>query len=123
MLKPQATSTRELISLDGLWSFALATDDLDKQRPWSKPLPKGLEAPVPASYNDIFVDRQIHDHVGWVCYQRRVFVPRGWSQERYFVRVEAATHRGRLYVNDTFVAEHIGGYTPFDAEVTHLVKP
>ncbi|KIW68447.1 hypothetical protein PV04_04390 [Phialophora macrospora] len=123
MLKPQATTTRELVSLDGLWSFALATNELDKEQPWSKPLPKGLEAPVPASYNDVFVDRKIHDHVGWVCYQRRAFVPRGWSQERYFVRVEAATHRGRVYVNDTFVVEHIGGYTPFDAEITHLVKP
>lgn len=123
MLKPQATSTRELISLDGLWSFVLTNDDLESERPWSKPLPKDLEAPVPASYNDVFVDRKIHDHVGWVCYQRRVIVPRGWSQERYFVRVEAATHRGRLYVNDTFLVEHVGGYTPFDAEVTHLIQP
>jgi beta-glucuronidase len=123
MLKPQATSTRELISLDGLWNFGLVANDLDKEQTWTKPLPKGLEAPVPASYNDLFIDRKIHDHVGWVCYQRRVIVPRGWSQERYFVRVEAATHQGRIFVDDTFVVEHIGGYTPFDAEVTNLIKP
>jgi beta-glucuronidase len=121
MLKPQATLTRELVSLDGLWNFALLTGDQDENT-WSQVMPKGLECPVPASYNDIFVDRNVHDHVGWVRYQRRVIVPRGWSQERYFVRVEAATHHGRVYINDQLAAEHIGGYMPFDAEVTNLVK-
>lgn len=28
-----------------------------------------------------------------------------------------------MYVNGTFVTEHIGGYTPFDAELAQLVKP
>jgi beta-glucuronidase len=124
MLKPQATSTRELISLDGLWKFALVTGDIDSESPWTKTLDTTLEAPVPASYNDIFIDPKIHDHVGWVCYQRRLRVPRGWSdQERYFIRIEAATHQGRVYVDDKVVVEHIGGYTPFDAEITTLVKP
>lgn len=125
MLKPQSTPTRELVSLDGLWKFGLVTGNLEQERPWAKPLSKPLECPVPASYNDIFVDRSIHDHVGWVCYQRQVVAPRGWSQERerYFVRIEAATHQGRVYVNETFVVEHVGGYTPFDADITYLVKP
>ncbi|KAL4914496.1 glycosyl hydrolases family 2, TIM barrel domain-containing protein [Aspergillus aurantiobrunneus] len=120
-LKPQQTATRDLISLDGLWKFAIA-DGNSTATPWTAPLPKGLECPVPASYNDIFVDRRIHDHVGWVYYQREVTVPRGWSQERYLVRIEAATHQGRVYVNDELVAEHEGGYTPFEADITPLVS-
>ncbi|KAL2816442.1 glycosyl hydrolases family 2, TIM barrel domain-containing protein [Aspergillus cavernicola] len=120
-LKPKNTPTRELVSLDGLWDFALA-DGNDTATPWTGPLPKGLECPVPASYNDIFIDRNIHDHVGWVYYQREVTVPRGWSQERYLVRVEAATHEGRVYINDDLVAEHQGGYTPFEADITALVS-
>jgi beta-glucuronidase len=122
MLKPQATATRELISLDGLWNFS-TIDDLETQKPWTGPLKSGLEAPVPASYNDIFVDRKIHDHVGWVAYQRTLRIPRGWGTERYFIRLEAATHRGKVYVDDKFVVEHVGGYTPFEAEVTSVVKP
>lgn len=123
MLKPQASPTRELVSLDGLWHFNTIKGDLETEKPWSRLRTKGLEAPVPASYNDIFVDPDIHDHVGWVYYQRRVTVPRGWGDQRYFVRVEAATHRGRVYVNDTFLVDHVGGYTPFDAEVTRVVQP
>ena len=120
MLKPQQTVTREIMSLDGLWKFALGSDDNSSQ-PWAGPLKTNLECPVPASYNDIFVDSEIHDHVGWVYYQRDVIVPKGWSEERYFVRSEAATHHGRIYVNDHLVAEHVGGYTPFEADITNLV--
>ncbi|KAE8374379.1 glycosyl hydrolases family 2, TIM barrel domain-containing protein [Aspergillus bertholletiae] len=121
MLKPQQTVTRELVSLDGLWKFALVSDSNNNTQPWTGPLDTPLECPVPASYNDIFVDREIHDHVGWVYYQRNVFVPKGWSEDRYLVRCESATHHGRIYVNDHLVADHVGGYTPFEADITDLV--
>jgi beta-glucuronidase len=122
MLKPQSTSTRELISLDGLWKFKVDTDRTGHvDQWWTDPLQTRLEAPVPASYNDLFADSSIRDHVGWVWYQRKVRVPRGWTGQRIFVRVDAATHEGQVYVNDLLVAEHVGGYTPFEADVTDLV--
>lgn len=121
MLKPRSTATRELVRLDGLWPFAL--DSQVGETPWTTTLETSLEAPVPASYNDLFVDTDVRDHVGWVWYQRRVRVPRGWAGERVLVRVDAATHEGRVYVDDTLVAEHVGGYTPFEADITDLVRP
>ncbi|KAH7176767.1 glycoside hydrolase superfamily [Dactylonectria macrodidyma] len=125
MLKPQAGPTRELVSLDGIWNFALASScDIETERAWTKPISPKLQVPVPASYNDLFVDKNIRDHVGWVYYQRTVTVPRGWTaSERFFLRLDAATHKGRVYVNDDFVVEHVGGYTPFEAEITRLVSP
>ncbi|KFY12747.1 hypothetical protein V492_03684 [Pseudogymnoascus sp. VKM F-4246] len=122
MLKPQRTLSRELVSLDGLWKFSVAASPNSTAQPWTKPLVTDLECPVPASYNDIFIDRNIHDHVGWVYYQRDVIVPKGWSGEQYFVRAESATHEGQIYINDRLVAHHVGGYTPFEADVTDLVK-
>jgi beta-glucuronidase len=122
MLKPQVSATRELISLDGIWNFALASQDLEIEQAWTTNIKPTLQVPVPASYNDIFVDQSIRDHVGWVYYQRTVTVPKGWRSERYFIRVDAATHRGRLYVDNHFCTEHIGGYTPFEADITQLVE-
>ncbi|KFZ08910.1 hypothetical protein V501_05777 [Pseudogymnoascus sp. VKM F-4519 (FW-2642)] len=121
MLKPQRSLSRDLVNLDGLWKFSVATSPNSTAQPWTGPLVTDLECPVPASYNDIFVDRAIHDHVGWVYYQRDVIVPKGWSGEQYFVRAESATHEGQIYVNDRLVAHHVGGYTPFEADVTDLV--
>ncbi|MDT0143936.1 beta-glucuronidase [Microbacterium sp. PRC9] len=118
MLKPIATATRELIRLDGLWRFAL--DEAATPEPWSAELATALEAPVPASYNDVFADQAIHDHVGWVWYQRTARVPRGWAGDRVVLRVDAATHEGVVYVGGTKVAEHVGGYTPFEVDVTDL---
>jgi beta-glucuronidase len=120
MLKPQTSATRELISLDGLWAFALDQDTAPA--PWSAPLDTDLEAPVPASYNDLFTDPSIRDHVGWVWYQRTVRVPRGWDGERIVVRVDAATHEGVVYVDDSQVAQHEGGYLPFEADITEHVS-
>lgn len=120
MLKPRSTPTRELVRLDGLWRFAL--DSTVGPAPWTGPLDTDREAPVPASYNDVFVDESIRDHVGWVWYQRTVRVPRGWDGERIFVRLDAATHEGRVYVDDQLAVEHVGGYTPFEADITELVR-
>ena len=65
----------------------------------------------------------MHDHVGDVWYQRSVFVPRGWAGQRIVLRFDAATHRAAVWVDDTYVAEHEGGYTPFEADVSALVQP
>lgn len=121
MLKPRPTPTRELVNLDGLWRFAL--EDADIRQPWTGTLETKLEAPVPSSYNDLFTDPKIRDHVGWVWYQRSVRVPRGWAEERVLLRLDAATHEGRVYVNDVLVAQHVGGYTPFEADITEHVSP
>lgn len=119
-LKPIETATREVKSLNGLWRFVPDSDDLE--HPWSSSVPGDLECPVPASYNDIFLHPYLRNHVGRVWYQRTIRIPRGWDGERIFVRVEAATHQGSVYLGDKLVAEHVGGYTPFEADITHLVK-
>jgi beta-glucuronidase len=120
MLKPRSTATRELVNLDGLWRFA-AGGAADEQ-PWTAVLDTRLEAAVPASYNDLFTESAIRDHVGRVWYQRTVRVPRGWTDERVVLRLDAATHHGEVYVDDVLVAEHHGGYTPFEADITEHVR-
>ncbi|KAM0335046.1 hypothetical protein ACHAQA_000080 [Verticillium albo-atrum] len=124
MLKPQANHVRSLISLDGLWNFSLAScPDIDAEQAWTKIISHELQIPVPASYNDIFIDARIKDHIGWVYYQRKVIVPRTFSDQRYYLRFDAATHHGRVYINDDFVGEHIGGYTPFEIGINDIVAP
>ena len=121
MLRPVESSTREVKSLDGLWRFAPESASLEA--PWKQSLPGTLECPVPASYNDIFVNPSLRDHVGTVWYQRQAHVPRGWAGQRVFLRVDAATHQGSVYIGDKLVMTHVGGYTPFQSDITDLVQP
>jgi beta-glucuronidase len=88
------------------------------QQWWRGRLPGAAPMPVPSSYNDVAVDPVVHDHVGDVWYQRIVPVPRGWEAGRVLLRFDAATHRCAVYLDDTLVTEHEGGYTPFAVDVT-----
>ncbi|MDQ2624786.1 MAG: beta-glucuronidase, partial [Actinomycetota bacterium] len=124
MLRPQDTATRERKSLNGLWSFRLDAEGAGRDARWfAGPLADAVEVPVPASYNDIFADAAVRDHVGDAWYQTRVRVPRGWAGERIVLRFDAATHAASVWLGETHVVSHEGGYTPFEADVTELVTP
>jgi beta-glucuronidase len=120
---PRETPSRDCRRLDGLWSFVLDTEGAGRSAQWWRgPLPGGRSMPVPASYNDLVTDIAEREHVGDVWYQREVIVPEGWRGRRVVVRCDAATHQGAVWFGDRLVAEHSGGYTPFEADVTPLVR-
>jgi beta-glucuronidase len=124
MLRPQDNIGRETKRLDGLWDFTLDADLVGRTEEWWRsPLPQARLMPVPASYNDVAVDPAVHDHVGDAWYQRTLFAPRGWSDGRVVLRFDAATHRATVWIDDDQVIEHEGGYTPFEADVTDLLRP
>jgi beta-glucuronidase len=124
MLRPQDSPTRERIRLDGLWDFRLDPEGQGRRdRWWSAPLEHVRPMPVPASYNDVVPDSSVRDHVGEAWYSTVVRVPRGWVGQRIVLRFDSATHRATVWVDDTEVVSHEGGYTPFEADVTALVTP
>ena len=124
MVRPQDSATRERKSLAGLWRFRLDADGKGRaQQWWRAPLAQARDMPVPASYNDIAPEPALHDHVGDAWYQTTVRIPARWDGQRIVLRFDAATHRAVVWVDDIQVAEHEGGYTPFEADVTPHVRP
>jgi beta-glucuronidase len=124
MLRPQDNARREARRLDGLWDFVVDTQGVGRDQGWWRgPLVNPTPMPVPSSYNDILVDPAVHDHVGDVWYQRTIFAPRGWDGQRIVLRFDAATHRASVWVDDTHVVSHEGGYTPFEADITDAMEP
>jgi beta-glucuronidase len=123
MLAPRDSRSRDCRRLDGLWRFRFdAGGEGTKGRWWRGPLPGAREMAVPASYNDLVTEAAERDHVGDVWYQRDVRVPATWEGRRIVLRCDAATHHGTVWAGETQVAEHAGGYTPFEADVTDLVR-
>lgn len=122
MLRPITNARRDRRRLDGLWDFAVDTAGEGRQQSWWRDrLPGRTEVPVPASYNDLFADEAVRSHVGEVWYQTSVHVPAAWRDERIVLRFDAATHRAVVWVGEHQVADHEGGYTPFEADVTDFV--
>jgi beta-glucuronidase len=123
MLRPQDTSTRERKSLNGLWQFALDPNAEGRTARWfAERLSDAREMAVPASFNDIAADAAVRDYFGDVWYQRTVWVPRGWQGQRIVLHFESATHRATVWVNETEVVSHEGGYTPFEVDITDQVS-
>ncbi len=122
MLRPQDSATRERKALNGLWQFVLDPEGRGRSARWfGAPLADAREMAVPASFNDIAADTAVRDYFGDVWYQTTVRVPRGWDGRRVVLHFESATHRATVWVNDTEVVSHEGGYTPFEADVTEHV--
>ena len=127
MLKPIENAARERKALGGLWRFAVDADGCGReQRWWRAPLAESgarvRDIAVPASYNDLFPDAAIRDHVGDVWYQTEVRASAAWLKQRVVLRFDAATHRATVWLDDVEVMRHEGGYTPFEADVTHLLQ-
>ena len=122
MLRPIVTATREAIRLDGVWEFRADHDGVGRTEEWWRArIAETAPMAVPSSFNDIGVDPAVRDLVGDAWYQRTVRIPAGWGDQRVVLRCDSATHRAVMWVDDTEVASHEGGYTPFEADITDYV--
>jgi beta-glucuronidase len=118
MLYPVENEHRRCTCLDGIWEFVTDRYDKGVSDEWFRTFPRhAIAMPVPASYNDITTDAEIRDHIGPVWYRRRFFVPSEWQDASIFVRVGAASHAATVWVNGHEVAEHKGGFLPFEGEL------
>src|SRR5579859_6133248 len=57
------------------------------------------------------------------AYRKHFDAPRGTEGERVFLDFSAAMTHATVTLNGTGVAEHLGGYLPFSAEITSTLRP
>ena len=122
MLRPQDAARRDTRNLDGLWDFALDTEGQGRAAQWQRGIPEPRQMAVPGSWNDIYTTVEEREFFGDVWYQRRVKVPNGWT-EQIVLYFESVTHTATVFVDDHQVAEHDGGYLPFEVDITEHVWP
>ncbi len=116
MLRPMTNSFRTAISLNGIWNFAIVTEDYSPELPLINP----LKVAVPASYNDLFTDASIRDHVGVVCYERMFSVPKTLERREIRLRIGAAANHAVVYFDGMLQSAHSGGFLPFDLLVPSM---
>ena len=122
LLYPCDSGSRRVVSLDGMWRFAFDPESKGVDGGWALHLPESITMPVPASFCDFFTDKDSREYCGDFWYETDFFVPGEWEGKDIAVRFGSVTHRARIFVNGVEVTSHEGGFLPFDAAVTDIVR-
>lgn len=123
MLYPIENRVREVKNLSGIWKFKVDTNNTGIAEKWyESPLKDTIPMAVPASYNDLFTEEEIKEHVGYVWYEKEFIIPKSWEDQRIVVRFGSATHHATVYVDGIEVVHHKGGFLPFEADITEMME-
>ena len=128
------TGGRKTESLNGEWHFVpdlydvgfrdswhrkrTLKDDGFPAEPWDYHPEEGRLVTVPGCWNTVDPVFFHFEGTGW--YSRRFSCPKQSEGVRIFLRVGAANYDTKVYLNGCFLGSHVGGSTPFFAELTGL---
>ena len=126
MLFPQQNAFRSVFDLSGFWMLKPDPDDLGLEESWfSETLGAGaMTVAVPGAWNEQLAERGLMNYVGMCWYETVFRLPRhAGDTGRTTLYVGAADHHARVWLNGQFVGEHIGGYLPFELDLSEAVRP
>ncbi|MBY8879651.1 glycoside hydrolase family 2 protein [Actinacidiphila acidipaludis] len=116
--RPHFDRSHSWLSLNGAWDFTpdpggTAAHHLSSHgdAPW----PHTVTVPFAWETEASGVSLQWLEY-GW--YRRTVTVPGTWAGQRTVLHFGAVHHMARVWVGGVLVAEHEGGYTPFECDIT-----
>lgn len=98
-------SVRSEMPLDGTWTIET----------------KDLEKPVPVRVPDAFESALGDQFDGIATYRTEFRIPATIEAERLFLEFDAIATHATVFVNDTEVGSHLGGWTPFAFDITDRV--
>ena len=106
------------VSLDGTWHFQIPAPEgfwkeLSEPSGWKT-------MPVPG---DVFREGHTIKEDEPVAYKRQVAIPADFEGQNIRLRFEGAHEFTRVWVNGKFIAEHQGGWTPWECDITSAVTP
>ncbi|OLT48552.1 glycoside hydrolase [Saccharomonospora sp. CUA-673] len=126
--RPQLTRGDRWRSLNGRWEFTSLAVDGTTHDPTATanadPSPAGtvrreeIVVPFPPESALSGIGRRVE--LMW--YRRTFEVPDDWRSGRVLVHFGAVDQVATVWVNNQFVTRHEGGYTPFDVDVTGVLR-
>lgn len=115
-LVPMPSNPNARISLDGTWKFAtVAPQPTEKIARGA--YPDTIQVPGQWLQQGFKVEK--NSSAG---YAREFAIPAAWRSERVFIRFDAVFSECEVWVNGQRVGGHLGGFTPFDVDVTEALR-
>jgi beta-galactosidase/beta-glucuronidase len=110
------------LCLNGWWEFETDPGDSGRQRGLhERELAEQILVPFcpEAPLSGIGVT----DRLPSVWYRRQVLIPSEWSGQSILLNFQAVDYEATVWVNETEVGRHKGGFTPFSCDVTRAAEP
>ncbi len=122
--RPDAMRTR-WANLNGRWEFRFDAQGQGLQEGWEKPGAPGYNQSIIVPFpweSELSGIHQIQGTPKVAWYRRAFNLPTEFkAEDRVWLRFGAVDWRADVWVNGRKVAEHVGGYTPFETDISDAV--
>jgi len=106
------------VSLNGSWHFQLPAPEQFWQEQAEPTDWKTM--PVPG---DVFREGHAIKEDLPFAYKKKISIPADFAGQQIRLRFEGAHDYTRVWVNGQFIRDHQGGWTPWECDITSVVKP
>lgn len=114
---PRPQLRREsFLNLNGVWDYAITASG-EEPEVWDGEIvvPFSPEAPLSGAARGPAKDEHLH-------YRRRFTLPEGFQKSRVLLHFGAVDQIAEVFVNGVSAVKHSGGYWPFSADITNLLR-
>ncbi len=102
------------LSLCGTWELSCRKDEQEEKL-------GNIQVPFPPESRLSGVERHLKKGEQYI-YRRTFILPEGFLRSRVLLNFGAVDQIATVYVNDTRVGGHVGGYLPFTLEITDTLR-
>lgn len=106
------------ISLNGTWQF-LASNDITEEAVLKESFTEWDTIQVPGNWD---TRERYSEYVGKGYYQKSFEIPKNWNNKQIRLKFDAVYETAKVWLNGEYLGEHIGGYTPFEFNITDKVE-
>ena len=120
---PRPNLVREgWLCLNGEWEFKIDHSRSGKDLDFKGSYPFESKITVPFCPESSLSGIGNTDYMNCVWYRRKVTVPEEFAGKRVILHFGACDWETNVYINGKKVATHMGGYTPFSADITDALR-
>ncbi len=110
----------EQIGLNSYWNFKLDNEDIGKSKEWYKKIPDDVtELYVPSCWNEADDEWLHYEGVAW--YFKKFHHKKNNEIKRNVLFFNGVNYSCEVWLNGKLAGSHIGGFTPFEIDVTNLL--
>lgn len=113
-----AQSAKDRISLNGEWKF-IASNTVAEYEVLANHKIEWDKIKVPGNWD---TQEKYSEFVGKGYYQREFELADSWKGKQVRIKFDAVYQTSKVWINGTLLGKHIGGYTPFEYNITDFVN-